>query len=311
MSVALRIYHDNPIVRSDPGVTPAWELTLTMEHRSYDELSRLWQATTAPLRMSLVFRAAVVFIEPEPMPTPAPTPSTLAIGIGVAEQLPPPAKLPSLLGTFRASSYLSPAGPSVAFTQAPATVAAGQSLWLEGSTLGTAGVSDSVFLLPPGGAPEIPVTAWTSPAASSPAKFVVTLPNTVGTLADLPGDAPPAGEYQLTVGSGALGSPHAVRSNPTTISVAALVNPAGGPVLAGSAPYTANGQGFVAGAMEVLVGTSPLVETAGAPAAGEFAVGASGTSITFAPAAGPAGEVLPLRVIVNGVESDPALWVKL
>ena len=47
MSVALRIFHANPIVRSPAGVPP-WELTLTMEHRSYDEMSRLWQATTSP-----------------------------------------------------------------------------------------------------------------------------------------------------------------------------------------------------------------------------------------------------------------------
>ena len=36
-----------------------------MEHRSYDELSRLWQATTAPLRLGVVYRAAVVFITPD------------------------------------------------------------------------------------------------------------------------------------------------------------------------------------------------------------------------------------------------------
>jgi hypothetical protein len=36
-----------------------------MEHRSYDELSRLWQATTAPLRLGAVYRAAVVFLTPD------------------------------------------------------------------------------------------------------------------------------------------------------------------------------------------------------------------------------------------------------
>jgi hypothetical protein len=71
MSVALRVFHANPIVRSDPGAAMPWELSLTMEHRSYDELSRLWQATTAPLRMSLVYRAAVAFIDPDPAPAPA------------------------------------------------------------------------------------------------------------------------------------------------------------------------------------------------------------------------------------------------
>jgi hypothetical protein len=62
MSVALRIFHDNAVIRSDTSTNPAWNLTLTMEHRSYDELSRLWQATTVPLRLSAVYRAAVVFL---------------------------------------------------------------------------------------------------------------------------------------------------------------------------------------------------------------------------------------------------------
>ena len=70
MSVALRIFHANAVVRSglpsppDPGPL-AWQLTLTMEHRSYDELSRLWQATTAPLRLGVVYRAAVLFLTPD------------------------------------------------------------------------------------------------------------------------------------------------------------------------------------------------------------------------------------------------------
>ena len=70
MSVALRIFHANAVVRSGPASPPAvtppdWQLTLTMEHRSYDELSRLWQATTVPLRLGVVYRAAVLFITPD------------------------------------------------------------------------------------------------------------------------------------------------------------------------------------------------------------------------------------------------------
>ncbi len=65
MSVALRIFHANGVVRSDSTPTPAWQLTLTMEHRSYDELSRLWQATTVPLRLGVVYRAAVLFLTPD------------------------------------------------------------------------------------------------------------------------------------------------------------------------------------------------------------------------------------------------------
>ena len=65
MSVALRIFHANGVVRSDSTPTPAWQLTLTMEHRSYDELSRLWQATTVPLRLGVIYRAAVLFLTPD------------------------------------------------------------------------------------------------------------------------------------------------------------------------------------------------------------------------------------------------------
>ena len=72
MSIAMRVFHENPVIR---GVSPdgrPWELTLTLERRSYDELSRLWQATTSALRLSAVYRAAVVLIEPEQVPPPAP-----------------------------------------------------------------------------------------------------------------------------------------------------------------------------------------------------------------------------------------------
>jgi hypothetical protein len=178
MSVALRIFHANPIVRSEPGVQPPWELTLTMEHRSYDELSRLWQATTAPLRMSLVYRAAVAFIEPDPVPAPAPQATSFTVAANpVTLPLPVPgaAGFPALYGTFRDGSYLAPTGLTVPFSQSPATVAPGQTAWLTGSELGAPGVTDRVYLLPPAGA-EIEVTAWIVAAQSSTAKFVLTLP---------------------------------------------------------------------------------------------------------------------------------------
>jgi hypothetical protein len=65
MSVALRVFHANGIVRSGSSSPAIWELSLTMEHRSYDELSRLWQATTAALRLGVVYRASVLFLTPD------------------------------------------------------------------------------------------------------------------------------------------------------------------------------------------------------------------------------------------------------
>jgi hypothetical protein len=308
MSAALRIFHANPIVRSDPRVYPPWELTLTMEHRSYDELSRLWQATTAPLRMSLVYRAAVVFIDPDLMPSSPPLTTSFSVA---ANPVPPPLPapgaggLPVLFGTFRDASYLGPQRVAVPFSRSPATVAAGQTTWLTGSNLGVPGVSERVYLLPPSGG-EIDVTAWTVAGQSTAAKFVLALPPTAGTA---PAGTPAPGVYQFRAGSGAAGESGAPRTGPVPVSIAAFVDPAGGPLLTGSGPFTVRGSGFIPGATEVLTGATALTSTAAVPAAGEFSVDPSGTSFTFVPPTGPAGITIPLRARVNGVESDPALWV--
>ena len=177
-----------------------------------------------------------------------------------------------------------------------------------GSDLGVASVSDQVYLLSPDGGAEVDVTAWAVAADSSAAKFVLTLPAAAGTA---PAGAPAPGVYQLRAGSGAPGAPGATRSGSIPVSVAAYVNPAGGPVLAGPAPLTVHGAGFLPGATEVVVGMVALTETAGVPAAGEVSIDPSGTFFSFSPPAGTAGAVVPVRVRVHGVESDPALWVTL
>ena len=226
MSVALRIFHANPIVRSEPGAAAPWELTLTMEHRSYDELSRLWQATTRRLRMSLVYRAAVVFIDPDTMPRAAPADhGVLGDGRSRPGAIPVtrPARLPGRRRHLpRRLLYLGPAGAMVPFSQSPATVAAGQTVWLLGSDLGRTGVSDHVYLLPPAGGAEVDVTAWAKVADSSAARFVLTFRPPPGRR---PAGAPEPGVYQLRVGSGAPGSPGSRRSGSTPVSVAARVNP--------------------------------------------------------------------------------------
>jgi hypothetical protein len=309
MSVALRIFHANPIVRSGPGTAVPWELTLTMEHRSYDELSRLWQATTVPLRMSLVYRAAVVFIDPDAMPQAAKDTSAFSVAADpVPLPVPGPGGPPVLFGTFRHGSYLGPTGVAVSFSQSPASLPAGQTAWLLGSGLGSNGVSDRLYLVAPASGAEVDVTAWVAAADSSASRFVLTLPATVGTA---PADAPAPGLYQLRVGSGALGSPGATRSGSVPVSIAAHVDPVAGPVLAGPAPFTVNGAGFAPGTAEVLIGTVALAKVAAPPAPGEVRISPSGTSFSFSPPAGTTGTVVPVRVRIGGIESDPALWVTL
>ncbi len=305
MSVAMRVLHASPIARSDPGAASQWELTLTMEHRSYDELSRLWQATTAPLRMSVVYRAAVVFIDPDPMPEGAAIPRTTAFSLS-ADPVPLPLPAPGpndypvLFGTSRQGSYVGPDGASVPFSLTGTALVPGQNCWLTGHQLGVSGRSDHVYLLRADGTGEVDVTAWAVEAESSLARYVLALPASAGTA---PGDSPDPGVYQLRVGSGALGSAHSVRSGSIPVTVAAYVNPAPGPVLTGAGPFTVTGAGFLTGSTEVLVGTVPL---------SGVSIDPSGTSFSFAPPAGPAGPVLPVlpvRVRVSGIESDPALWV--
>ena len=307
MSVALRVFHANPIVRSAPGATVPWELSLTMEHRSHDELSRLWQSTTAPIRMSQVYRASVVFIEGDTMPTAAQQATSFALAVGPG-QLPVPPDYPAVIATTRDGSHAGPRGEAVPISISPASVAAGQTVVLVGANLGVSGVSDNVYLLPPGGGAEVNVTGWARATESTAAKLVLAFPAAGGTPPADPA-TPDPGVYQLRVGSGRLGSPGATRSGSTPISVAAYVNPADGPVLTGTGPFTVSGAGFLAGATEVLVGTVALTDVTTSPRPGEVSIDASGTSFTFSPPAEPMGPLLPLRVRVNGVESDPALWV--
>jgi hypothetical protein len=256
-----------------------------------------------------VYRAAVVFIDPDTAPPTAKDTTALSVAAApVPLPLPGPGGPPVLFGTFRHGSYPGPTGAAVPFSQSPASLAAGQAAWLLGSNLGTSGVSDRMYLLAPAGGTEADVTAWVATADSSAARFVLTLPAAGGTA---PAGAPAPGLYQLRVGSGAPGSPGATRSDPVPVSIAAHVDPSAGPVLTGPVPFTVTGVGFVPGATEVLVGAVRLTEVPAPPAAGEVSISPSGTSFSFAPPAGPAGTVAPVRVRVSGIESDPALWVTL
>jgi hypothetical protein len=79
MSIAMRVFHENTVVTGIGPDGQPWEVSLELERRSYDELSRLWQATTSPLRLSAVYRASVVLLEPEKPPPPAPLVSVVNV----------------------------------------------------------------------------------------------------------------------------------------------------------------------------------------------------------------------------------------
>ena len=50
MSIALEYFHANPIYRNPP-ISPTIEFTITVEADTIEEMSRLWQAIAAPIRL--------------------------------------------------------------------------------------------------------------------------------------------------------------------------------------------------------------------------------------------------------------------
>jgi hypothetical protein len=328
MSIVLRCFHENPIVREDvvipvpPAQTVKEEFTLTMEVETSDEMARLWQAVTVPFRLSVVYKVSVVIITP-PAPTVPVAPKPQRISLMVDPTLLPYAQNGQVIGTLRTVTFTppdsTPADPkTVSFDSAPATVAPGQRFLLYGANLNGA-ASQQVYLLLPDGT-EQEVTNWKvaepfpqpdplhPPQFQTESKITLDLPATVGTL---PAGSPLPGVYQLRVGDATTN-----RSNATPFSIAARVEvtvaPPNPPILTAVAGlFTLNGVGFVAGKTEVLLDTIPLIATAGAPASGQFNVDSSGTVIAFRAPDNLRPGRYTIRVRVNHVESAPSWWINL
>ena len=305
MSIAMRVFHENPIIRGvDAGGQP-WEVTLNLERRSYDELSRLWQATTSALRVSAVYRAAVVLIESEP----APPPGLPVSSVDLAVEPDADRRTPDLLSTQREVSYTVPSGDVVTFAQDPAIAAAGQDVWLIGTGLDTTVQARLILTGPYPGNDQSDVTAWLLPPAQPPSAIrrAVRLPGVTGAP---PAGVPAPGRYRLrmefTTTAGGAGT---LSTAEVPLTVAAGVDAAGGAVLPAAARYVITGNGFTANATQVLLGTVPLQPAGGAPGPGEFSVDPAGTAITLIPPAGLPSGTYQIRVRVAGIESDPAHWL--
>ncbi|MGH3150237.1 MAG: DUF4255 domain-containing protein [Streptosporangiaceae bacterium] len=304
MSIAMRVFHENPVVRGVDTVGQPWEVTLTLERRSFDELSRLWQAWTSPLRVSAVYRAAVVLIEPEPAPPPGPPVSSVGLAVepGTARSA------PVLLGTQREVRYAIPSGETVTFVQDPATAAAGQEVWIFGTDLGTTPPPRLLLAGPYPGTGESDVTSWLVPPSQPPPAIrqAMRLPAAAG---DPPAGTPAPGRYSLRMEVTPAGGTSAVGTAEVPLTVAAGVDPAGGAVLPAAGQYVIAGTGFTADATEVLLGMVTLQAAGGTPGPGEFTVNLAGTAITLIPPAALAAGTYQIRVRVAGIECDPAHWL--
>lgn len=335
MSIAIRCFYENPIVRKTVLINTQnvqEEFCLTMDVETADELSRLWQSFTTSFRLSVVYKVSVVFITPD-VPGTQPAPHPQRIGLSVNPTLLPYVSEGQVFGTLRTVIYTSPDTPVPPFPPAvkpdirrfdlfPATVAAGQRFLLQGAGLNQA-TSRRVYLLLSDGT-EYEVTSWVVPDPDpqhklrTDAQITLELPTTLGA----PPNTPPAGVYQLRVGSDKTqGDAQTIRSNATPFGIAARVDipdplgppqPPNPPLLTPAGGiFTLNGAGFIAGKTEVLLDTVPLTAAGGTPAAGEFNVNAGLTAISFRPPGNLPPGRYTVRVRVNQVESAPAWWVKI
>jgi hypothetical protein len=338
ISIVLNCFHQTPILRtnvtipgSPPESTPE-EFTLTMEIESVDSISRFWQATTVPFRLSVMYRVAVVFLTPPAPPMLAKQVSRFTLAVDPAA--PPFAQNGWLFGTSSSTTFIDPNSVSdnpenVNVDYSPATVTPGQRFFLYGAGLNQGtdyagpapnpGTSYRVYLrLPPDYQTEQEVTSWKMPDSGSPsaavqtsARIVLNVPLAEGSP---PSGAPQPGVYALVVGSDAGPDAITYRTNVTPFSIAARIDAPGSPALpvltdiAGT--YTVTGMGFIAGSTQVMLETVPLSYVAGTPGAGQFTVADIGT-ITFQAPAGLSSGMYGVRIRVNQVESPPALWIQV
>jgi hypothetical protein len=322
MSVALAYFHANPIYKSATA-----EFTVTVEADSIEEMSRLWQAITVPIRLSSMFRVAIVFLTPEGPPeadkrTPVEVSLSVSADLNLASPTPEPA--PQLFEVAPQIAYRvdpDPLNPSATALIGQAAAAAGESVRLLGSGLDQADAA-VVYLSPKGGGPEWPIpAAWrafgtsASGTAGDADEVVVHLAATYGAV-PASGTAlahtPPPGAYQIAVGQPGVG----FRSNALLLSIAPQVLGIGpdDTVLPPNAShvYSFTAAGLIAGQTSVLIDQIALT-IGGAVAPGVATVNVGTGAIAFElPTTGlTSGTYLPVRLIVNSVEAPPGWWVKV
>jgi hypothetical protein len=313
MSIALRALHEHatiPLPTPTPTGQPTSEITLTMERPTWDELSRLWQALNAPLRMTAQYKVSVVLITPESGAVAQPEPATWSVVAAPGESF-GDGFHPHLVATMRRVTFEAPGGQRL-YDQTPASPAPapaavpGQDLVLRGRSIED---TDTVFLVthhPDGTETELDVTAWKVPLT-----IPYTSPPSAGVPVrlrppDTPGVCPPPGRYTLRVGRP---TDPGFRSNDVPVAIAPWVDPAPGPTITPAAGvFTCTVANVPATGAELRLGTVRLSRrtAVGGPAAGEWRL--AGSTLRFrAPASLAAGQYA-VRLRAADIEADPALW---
>ena len=324
MSVALAYFHANPIYISSSA-----EFTVTVEADSIEEMSRLWQAITVPIRLSTMFRVAVVFLTPElPLPTQMRTPVEVQLSVApdlnAADPVPEPA--PRLFEVAVQVAYrVSPNAKDplqITPVLSQPGAAAGESLRLRGSGLDGTDAA-AVYLSSTLAGSEWPITTWrvlgtsASGTAGDADELVLAFPSVYGALPAFNTAltaTPPPGNYFIKVGS----ATPAFRSNPLPIAIAPQVNGIGAaqPVLTTTALppfiYSFSASGLIAGEVSIFIDSTALT-IAATLAPGVATVDIATGAIQFElPATGfTSGTYVAVRVIVHSIEAPPGWWVKV
>jgi Pvc16 N-terminal domain/IPT/TIG domain len=315
MTLAMQFFYQTPIISMAVSTLPGLgtvneEFTLTMEIETSDEMARLWQAITFPIRLSVVYKVSVVLLTPPATPTLAP--KVTSMQLAADPTLFPYSQSGQVLGVVWTASFASPLSsvlsPDIVnIDYSPAVVPLGQRFFLYGVNLNQPTSSRVYFLAPDG--TETEVTGWkttevdpTNPHFQTVSRITLDLPTT---LTGLPAGAQSPGVYQLRAGSQSPADPNTNRTNAAPFSIAAWIDtssvpPPNPPFLLpdGTGTYTLNGQGFVAGQTEILLDTVPSLFTVVSPQQATFKT----------PATLPSGRYT-VRVRVNGVESPPSWWI--
>ena len=270
MSAVLKYFHDRPTIDLDDADD---EITLTIEPQTIDEVGRLWQALSAPMRLSTVYRVSVVFIG-APDRT---APSVVRHAPDFDPPYQPVLPYPTIPTTSGRTASADAAGRTT-ISVAPATIVSGE-------------VTARLRALPL-------VERTTDPLA--PGQFRRDTASTL--IARLP-LLTPAGTYLVTVRPSA-GSPEIEIALQVDRPVVDLVADA-----TGALTIAIPDAGFAAGATTVVLGSAPLAETTNdPPGPGAFRVAAADALQIRIPAGTPTGRH-PLEVSTAPSPRVLALWV--
>ncbi|WP_068076535.1 Pvc16 family protein [Novosphingobium lentum] len=300
MSAALQYIHSNPIYRHLTAGAVDEEFTISVEADTIEEMSRLWQAFTVPMRLSCVVKVGVVFIAPvAPRPTVSRPPASANIAVGPLPNAGDPIALYAAMNLAFAP-FPAAADPSVEQVSGGELVAvasgpgANSNVVVRGAGLDRADAAQ-VFLSTPNGASEWRLgVGWRKPVTDAgllelvlPASYLAAAPANGAVLTQLP----PPGMYRLSVGRNPppAGKP---RSNRIPLAISARLDNVTGPA---NGPYTLHGAGFAPGSTRVVLGGVDITASATI----------TPTTIAFPhPAAPPPGTYAP-EVTVNGVPCVP------